>query len=149
MSESTRYKTKDKSREKPFLLKNFDGMMIKFLTACALVSALPFATSYRDTSLKVTSDGPAVLDAKINFRAVLIDSDSFSGPFYFRWSKSFLDRYLSWSIFVVVVFNAEWFDVTYMYILKNVLQKYTFMGRSLCLSSLLICEPQLICIFVF
>ena len=63
--------------------------MIEFLTVCTLASALPFATSFRDTELRVTSDGPAVLDATINFKAVLINSDSYSGPFYFRWGNFF------------------------------------------------------------
>jgi hypothetical protein len=67
--------------------------MIEFLTACTLVSALPFATSFRDTELRITSDGPAVLDAKINFQAVLINSDSYSGPFYFRWGNFFYPLY--------------------------------------------------------
>ena len=49
---------------------------------------LPSADSFRDTEVKVTSDGPAILDSEITFRAVLVNSESYRGPFYFRWSKS-------------------------------------------------------------
>jgi hypothetical protein len=53
-----------------------------------LVSEIPRSSSFRDTEVKLTSDSPAVLDSKITFKAVLYNSDSYGGPFYFRWSKS-------------------------------------------------------------
>ena len=53
-----------------------------------LLTILPNVNSFRDTEVQITSDGPAVLDSTITFQAKLINSESYSGPFYFRWSKS-------------------------------------------------------------
>ncbi len=51
-----------------------------FLLAFVLKGALS------DPYIKVTSDGPAVLDAPVRFSATLHDADDYEGPFYFRWS---------------------------------------------------------------
>lgn len=56
------------------------------VAACALASALPQVSSFGTPQLRLTSDGPTVLDAKISFSAILDYADIYSGPFYFRWS---------------------------------------------------------------
>jgi hypothetical protein len=58
--------------------------------AFVALTSLPNADSFRDTEVQLTSDGPAVLDSTITFQAKLINAESYSGPFYFRWSKCWL-----------------------------------------------------------
>jgi hypothetical protein len=60
---------------------------MRCLISLAILSAATVVNSFRDTEVKLTSDGPAVLDSKITFVAVLVNSESYSGPFFFRWSK--------------------------------------------------------------
>ena len=57
------------------------------LAFAVLLAFLPNANSFRDTEVQLSSDGPAVLDSSITFQAKLINSESYSGPFYFRWSE--------------------------------------------------------------
>lgn len=50
--------------------------------------------AWGDPSVELTSDGPVVLDAVINFRAVLKDVEDIDPPYYYSWSKiSFLFLY--------------------------------------------------------
>ena len=58
------------------------------LALAVLLAFLHNVNSFRDTEVQITSDGPAVLDSTITFQAKLINSESYSGPFYFRWSEA-------------------------------------------------------------
>lgn len=62
--------------------------LVLVVSDVALVEAHPF--------LRLTSDGPVVLDATITFKAELHDVEDYEPPFYFAWSKWQFFRFLSY-----------------------------------------------------
>lgn len=57
-----------------------------FLTLLTLLPSIFLGVARADPYLKLSSNGPAVLDAPITFHAQLLDAEEYEGPFYFRWN---------------------------------------------------------------
>ena len=63
--------------------------MFKFPTILAFLAFFKNVIGSTGPYLKLTSDGPVILDATISFRAELWGADDYEPPFYFSWGKKF------------------------------------------------------------
>ena len=57
------------------------------IVSSIFVTAFLAEIALADPWVKLTSDGPVVLDATISFRAELKDIEDYDPPYYFTWSK--------------------------------------------------------------
>ena len=74
-------------------MNSFQVLLPFFSAIFSAAQVLGFSDPY----VKLTSDGPVVLDATISFTAQLINSEDYDPPFYYSWGKN-LNNFTSFLI---------------------------------------------------
>ena len=65
-----------------------NSLALVILTSFALLQDKALGDDdYDQPIVKLSSDGPVVLDATISFRVELFNVEGYQRPFYFSWSK--------------------------------------------------------------